>query len=247
MTSSHSASTPASTPRVLIVGLGGLGCPAAWVLAESRAAHLVLIDEDEVDESNLGRQILYGPADVGRSKLVAARERLVALGALGVECIEDRLLPGNARQLCREVDLVLEGADNYATKFLAADAAHLESKPIVHGAAVGWRGTAWAVSAQGEPCYRCLFEDLPRGETQNCNSRGVMGPVVGFTGALMADLALGVLHARPRFGTLFAFDGRTQRLREVPVGANTRCPLCNPAPTIVDTERGLYTAEASAA
>jgi molybdopterin/thiamine biosynthesis adenylyltransferase len=233
--------------RILIVGMGGLGCAVAWILAQAGARELVLIDEDTVDESNLGRQVLYAPEDVGASKLSCAKRRLLQLGARQVECVEDRLLPQNARHVIAGVDLVIEGADNYATKFLAADAAHLEGKPIVHGAALGWQGTAWAVGALGAPCYRCLFEDLPSGETQNCTSRGVMGPVVGFTGALMADLALGILHAEPRFGTLFAFDGRAARLREVPVGVNSRCPLCNPVPTILDTVDRHYISEASAA
>jgi molybdopterin/thiamine biosynthesis adenylyltransferase len=230
--------------RTLIVGLGGLGCAVAWVLAEAGARDLVLLDEDEVDESNLGRQVLYGPQDVGRSKLSAARARLLELGAGNVTCIEDRLLPHNARRLVADVDLVIEGADNYATKFLAADAAHLERKPIVHGAAIGWQGTAWAVKPEGAPCYRCLFEDLPGGDAPNCTSRGVMGPVVGFVGALMADLALGLLHDKPRFGALFAFDGHTQRLRQVAISANPRCPLCNSQPTLVEINEQQYTSAA---
>jgi molybdopterin/thiamine biosynthesis adenylyltransferase len=149
--------------------------------------------------------------------------------------------------------VVLEGADNYPTKFLAADAALLERKPIVHGAAIGWRGTAWAIAPEGAPCYRCLFEDLPGGVAQNCSSRGVMGPVVGLVGALMADLTLRVISARANpsangpWGKLITFDGRSERLREVRVGANSSCALCGVAPSIVDIDRQHYTSEASAA
>src|SRR5690606_29960364 len=110
-----------------------------------------------------------------------------------VDLVRSRFLPDNARELTEAVDVVIEGSDNYATKFLAADAARLCGRPVVHGAAVGWRGTAWAVSAEGRPCYRCLFEDLPSGEHLSCDSAGVVGPLPGFIGALMADQALSIL------------------------------------------------------
>ncbi|HEX2732387.1 MAG TPA: HesA/MoeB/ThiF family protein [Polyangiaceae bacterium] len=233
--------------RVLLVGLGGLGCPVAWVLAQSSGAELVLLDDDEVDESNLGRQVLFDDGDIGRPKIEAGRERLLALGAERVETIAGRLLPENARELVRSVELVVEGSDNYATKFLAADAAHLESRPIVHGAAVGWRATAWSVSPQGAPCYRCLFEEPPSGPAASCTSRGVMGAVVGFTGALMADLALAVLSERPRHGTLWNIDGKRQTVRPTQLSPNSRCSLCSAEPRIVEILSQHYQPRASAA
>jgi molybdopterin/thiamine biosynthesis adenylyltransferase len=222
-------SDTAELKRVLLVGLGGLGCPVASVLSQVPGLELWLCDDDRVELTNLHRQILYSDADVGADKLEAAQRALVAAGAAAerLVLVRSRLLPENARQLVQSVDLVLEGADNFATKFLAADAAHLEARPIIHGAAVRFTATAWAVSASGRPCYRCLFEDLPAGAQQGCSEAGVMGPVVGFCGALLADLALRVLSGdATAFGALYTYDGARDRLRQVEAAARPDCPLC---------------------
>src|SRR4051794_23631189 len=215
--------------RALVVGLGGLGCPGLSVLARVPELELWLCDDDVVELSNLHRQTLYTDADVGRDKLQAAQQRLISEGVAPerLVAVRSRLLPENARELVRQVDVVLEGADNFATKFLAADAAHLEARPIVHGAAVRWVATAWAVAAAGAPCYRCLFEDVPPGAQAGCSEAGVMGPVVGFCGALMADLALRVLSGdASAFGSLYPYDGERDRLRSVTAAARPSCPLC---------------------
>ncbi|HYP87745.1 MAG TPA: HesA/MoeB/ThiF family protein [Polyangiaceae bacterium] len=237
-------------PRVLVVGLGGLGCPVSSVLARAPGVELWLCDDDQVELTNLHRQTLYGEADVGRDKLEAARDALVAAGAdpTRVVLVRSRLLPDNARQLAREVDVVVEGADNFATKFLAADAAHLEGRPIVHGAAVRFVGTAWAVSAAGAPCYRCLFEDVPPGAQQGCSEAGVMGPVVGFCGALMADLALRVLQQDATvFGSLYTYDGHADRLRQVPAARRADCPLCGTSPSVLEIVESRYLTPSCAA
>ena len=236
--------------RVLVVGLGGLGCPAASVLARARDVELWLCDDDQVDLTNLHRQVLYRDQDVGRDKLEAAQEALIAAGAdpSRIVAVRTRLLPDNARQLVRQVDLVLEGADNFATKFLAADAAHLEARPIVHGAAVRFVATAWAVAAAGAPCYRCLFEDVPPGAQLGCSEAGVMGPVVGLCGALMADLALRVLAAdASAFGSLYTYDGTADRLRLVAAAARPDCPLCGLAPSLLDINEARYVTPSCAA
>jgi adenylyltransferase/sulfurtransferase len=236
--------------RVLVVGLGGLGCPVASVLARVAGVELWLCDDDRVELSNLHRQTLYRDEDVGRDKLDAAVDALLRAGASTEQLrpIRTRLLPDNARELAREVDLIVEGADNFATKFLAADAARLEGRPIVHGAAVRWVGTAWAVSGAGRPCYRCLFEDVPPGAQQGCAEAGVLGPVVGFCGALMADLAVRVLSGDAgAFGALYTFDGRRDQLRRVEASPRSDCALCGARPTITSILETRYTEPSCAA
>lgn len=236
--------------RVLVVGLGGLGCPVASVLARVPGLELWLCDDDLVDLSNLHRQTLYRDADVGRDKLDAAQAALIAAGAAPeqIRLVRSRLLPDNARQLVSQVDLVVEGSDNFATKFLAADAAKLEARAIVHGAAVRLVGTAWAVAGGGAPCYRCLFEDVPPGAQQGCAEAGVLGPVVGFCGALMADLALRVLSGdATAFGSLYTFDARHDRLRQVPVAPRAACSLCGTTPGITEISEARYTTPSCAA
>jgi adenylyltransferase/sulfurtransferase len=186
---------------------------------------------------------------VGRDKLDAAAAALRRGGYQGrVELIRSRFLPANARALARSVDVVVEGADNFATKFLAADACALEGRPVVHGAAVRFRATVWAIGPGGRPCYRCLFEDVPFGEAQaNCAEAGVMGPVAGFAGALMADLALRVVTGEPCFGLIHAYDGLTDRLRSVEVAPRKACPLCGDARSIFDIDETRYTGAVCAA
>jgi molybdopterin/thiamine biosynthesis adenylyltransferase len=232
--------------RVLVVGVGGLGCASLAALAASPIGRWVLVDEDTVDETNLHRQVLYSAKDIGRAKLEAARDALVARGVAprAIELRPGRVLPDNARAWFADIDLVLEGADNYATKFLVADACHLEGKPVIHGAAVGWNATVFAVPAQGAPCYRCVFEDLPTGPAGNCDSVGVLGPVVGIAGALMADQALRYLSGQSIGGVLHTLDGKAGRLRAVGVRARSACALCGTAPTLASTPWESYEAPA---
>jgi molybdopterin/thiamine biosynthesis adenylyltransferase len=236
--------------RALIVGLGGLGCPVASVLARAEGVELWLCDDDRVEASNLHRQLLYRDQDIGQNKLEAAERALQAEGVTPdrLRLVRSRLLPENARRLVREVDVVIEGADNFATKFLAADASHLESRPVVHGAGVRFVATAWAVSAQGAPCYRCLFEDVPPGAQAGCSEAGVMAPVVGFCGALMADLALRVLEGDDTaFGALYTYDGQRDQLRHVGVSRRSDCPLCGSSPSIDSIAEQRYVAPHCAA
>ena len=234
-----------SASRVLVVGAGGLGSPALLALARSGIGQILIADDDTVELSNLHRQILYEDEDVGRDKLAAAAKSMVRSGypASQIELLSTRFLPENCMKLVMKADIVLEGSDNFATKFLAADACHLASRPIVHGAAVRWVSTAWCVGPEGRPCYRCLFEDLlPPDEAPNCSTAGVMGPVVGIAGALMADLALRYLSGTPTLECLYSYDGRRDSLREVPVSPRPQCALCGLDPSIRDTREQRYMA-----
>jgi len=213
--------------RVLLVGIGGLGCPAALVLARAGVGTLGIADDDEVDVTNLHRQILFRDADVGRPKVEAAAAALRRLGpSVRIETHATRILPSNAVALAGAYDLVVEGSDNFPTKFLTADACRLARKPVVHAAAVRWHGTALAVGPEGGPCYRCLFEDVPRENAPNCAEAGVVGPMVGVVAAVQADLALAVLRGEPAFGTLVTFDAKSFATRRRVVPRRPDCLLC---------------------
>ena len=217
--------------RVLVVGVGGLGCPAAIALARAGVGTLGLADDDEVDVTNLHRQILFTDADVGAHKVDAAMRALAGMApALVVEPHRTRLLPSNAVDLVGRYDVVVEGSDNFATKFLAADACAIAKVPVVHAAAVRWHGTVLAVGRAGGPGYRCLFEDLPGGDAApNCAEAGVVGPMVGVVGALQADLALALLDGEDVAGTLVTFDGKTDAFRRRRLAPRATCALCGPA------------------
>lgn len=236
-----STEAPRAEARVLLVGVGGLGCPAAIALARAGVGTLGIADDDLVESSNLHRQILFEEDDVGRPKVSAAAARLRAIAPdVRLELHETRLLPGNAVSLVSQYDLVVEGSDNFATKFLAADACAIAKRPIVHAAAVRWHGTALAVGPHGAPCYRCLFEDVPLENAPNCAEAGVIGPMVGVVAAAQADLALSVIAGEDVFGELFTFDGKTLASRRRRIARRPRCSLCGDGARIQDIEPRRY-------
>lgn len=216
---------------MLVVGAGGLGAPAILALVHGGVGTIGVVDDDEVERTNLHRQILFRDADVGRPKTEALEAAIRRISKaisrpVVVEPHVTRFLPYNAVDLAGMYDLVLEGSDNFPTKFLVADACHLAGRPVVHAAAIRWVGTALAVSAQGGPCYRCLFEDIPLGEAPSCATAGVIGPVVGVVGALQADLALRVLDGEDVGGHLASFDGRSETIRRRAITPRKSCALC---------------------
>lgn len=228
--------------RVLLVGIGGLGCPAALALARSGVGTIGIADDDVVDAGNLHRQILFRDEDVGQPKVEAAASALLrVMPELRVERHHTRMLPKNAVELASRYDVIVEGSDNFATKFLAADACRIARKTIVHAAAVRWHGTALAVGATGGPCYRCLFEDLPRENAPNCADAGVVGPVVGVVGAVQADLAISILRGEDVAGTLFTFDGKTLAARRRKIPRRDGCPLCSDKRSIQRIDAARYT------
>jgi molybdopterin/thiamine biosynthesis adenylyltransferase len=231
--------------RLLVVGVGGLGCAAALALAHSGVGLLGLCDDDDVDRSNLHRQILYSERDVGTSKLDAAALALQSdAPTLKLRLHRERLLPANAITLVRQYDVVLEGSDNFATKFLTADSCALARVPVVHASAIRWVGTALAVGDFARPCFRCLFEDLPEGTPPNCEGAGVMGPVVGIIAAAQVDLALAMVDGLRVEGRLVTFDGRTDVVRRRDIVARPDCHLCGLAPSIHRIQPEAYVSPA---
>lgn len=230
-------------PRVLLVGAGGIGNPAALALALSGRCALRIVDDDEVELSNLHRQILYTEGDLGRSKLEAMGEALRARApGLVLELVPGRFLPETAGELLRGVALVLDGSDNFATRFLVADACALAGVPAVHGASLRWQATCFVAGAGGQrPCYRCLFEDLPEGPAPDCGTAGVLGPVCGVAGGLAADAALRWLAGDAgATGTMASFDGRTGKFRRIAVRSRANCPLCGEDASIRGLDRARY-------
>jgi len=221
--------------RALVVGVGGIGCPCAIALARAGVA-LRLCDDDVVDASNLHRQILFDESSVGKPKLDEAARALRAMGA-DVETVATRFLPNRARELIDGCDVVVEGADNFPTKFLVADACALANVPVVHAAAVRLHGTVLAVARGGKPCYRCVFEDLP-GEAPTCETAGVVGPVTGVIGALQADLALSLLERKDVGGSFVSYDAGRDFLRRSRMHARADCALCSGQ--IDDLDEGRY-------
>ena len=233
-----------ATHRVLVVGAGGLGSPVLRLLAQSGAAEITVIDDDRVDESNLHRQTLYTPDDVGLSKI----ERAVAVlrqrsPGLSIRAVEGRFVPDMAMELLKDHSLVIEGADNLATKFLVADAARLSAMPAVQAGAVRWAG--WAFCALPDSaCLRCLFEDIPRDRLETCAEAGVVGPVVGVLGGLEAAFAIRLLQGERPGGELWHYDALKGSLRKTFVRRRSDCPLC--AGEIQDLRMERYTAACAA-
>ncbi|MCS6798855.1 MAG: HesA/MoeB/ThiF family protein [Myxococcota bacterium] len=236
--------SPLREARVLVVGVGGLGSPAAAVLAQAGVGQLRLLDDDRVDESNLHRQVLFETSDVGQPKALRAAERLLALAREAghrhtrVEAIEQRLLPEDAIARVGGHDLVVEGADNFATKFLAADAAALARVPIVQGGIVRWTGWALAWAPGAGPCLRCLFEDIPRDRVETCAAAGVVGPACGLLGAAMGALALRWLSGDASVaGTRLSLDAWAGRLRVGRPRRRVDCALCAGRIARIDSTR----------
>ena len=229
--------------KVVLVGAGGIGAPAALALgAALHAGPLLVADDDRVELSNLHRQILFGDDDVGRPKLDALAAALARrFPTLAIQLHRGRALPGTAAALVAGAAVVIDATDNFASRFLLADACARAGVPVVHAAAVRWTATVMAVSARGRPCYRCLFEDLPGEDAPDCATAGVVGPVCGVAGALAADRALRLLRGdASATGSIVTFDGRRDLLRAVAVRARPACPLCGDAPAIHDLDPGRY-------
>jgi molybdopterin/thiamine biosynthesis adenylyltransferase len=228
--------------RVVLIGAGGIGAPAAITLGEAGVRELTIVDDDRVDLTNLHRQILFEESDVGRSKLDALDDALRRrFKGISITKLPTRALPNTVAAIVSGAAVVVDATDNFASRFLLADACRLARVAVVHAAAVELRATVMAAGAEGRPCYRCLFEDLPAEGGPDCASAGVLGPVCGVAGAIAADRVLRILAGDgSALGHVVTFDGRRDALRTVAVRARDACPLCGPRPLIDALDPARY-------
>lgn len=241
--------------RVLLIGAGGLGSPAALYLAAAGVGTLGIVEFDRVDASNLQRQVLHGTKDLSRPKLESAQARLRDLNPhVVVEPFPERLSSANAMDVLRGFDVVVDGSDNFPTRYLVNDACVLLGKPLVYGSIFRFDGQVSVFDAERGPCYRCLYsEPPPPGLVPSCAEGGVLGVLPGVIGSLQAleaiKLVLGI--GDPLIGRLLLFDALRLRFRELQLRKDPDCPLCGPErrlTQLIDYEAfcGIGTPEAHA-
>ncbi|PYJ74392.1 MAG: molybdenum cofactor biosynthesis protein MoeB [Verrucomicrobia bacterium] len=223
--------------RVLCIGAGGLGSPAALYLAAAGVGTIGIVDFDDVDLSNLQRQILHGTSDIGRSKLESARDRLRDVNPeIKLELHKCRFSSENAIELVAQYDLIVDGSDNFPTRYLSNDVCVFARKPNVYGSVFRFEGQTTVFAPHiGGPCYRCLFPEPPPPDTvPNCAEAGVLGVLPGFIGMLQAietiKLIVGI--GDPLVGRLLYFDALKVKFRELNVRRDPQCPVCGENPTI---------------
>ena len=212
--------------RVLVVGMGGIGNPAALYLAAAGVGTLGLIDDDVVSLSNLQRQVAFTTYDIGKPKIEAARDRLSALNPHTVlELFNQRITPDNARDMVRGFDVVLDGTDDFDTRFAVNAACVAEGRPLVSGALGRWSGQVGVFT--GQPCYQCLVPETPP-EVETCARVGVVGALAGVIGTMTALETLKVITGagQPLESRLLIYDGLTAATRVVKLAADPECPVC---------------------
>ena len=224
--------------KVLVVGAGGLGSPALLYLAAAGVGTLGVIDFDVVDESNLQRQIIHGQSDIGRPKAVSAMESIREVNPLvNVVLHEERLDSDNAMQIFEPYDLIVDGTDNFATRYLVNDACVLLGKPYVWGSIYRFDGQASVFWAEHGPCYRCLYpEPPPPGMVPSCAEGGVLGVLCATIGSLQVNEAIKVITGigEPLAGRLMIYDALDMTYRPVKVRKDPECPICGKNPTITE-------------
>ncbi|HZP96810.1 MAG TPA: molybdopterin-synthase adenylyltransferase MoeB [Candidatus Limnocylindria bacterium] len=224
--------------KVLLIGAGGLGSPAAYYLAAAGVGTLGIVDSDVVDTTNLQRQILHSSESVGEPKVESAKRRLEALNPdVKVVGYQERLTSENIDRIIADYDLVIDGADNFPTRYLLNDASVKHDKPVVHGSIYRFEGQITVFKPHAGPCYRCLFPTPPPPElAPSCAEAGVLGVLPGVIGALQANEAIKLLLGigEPLVGRYLLFDALETEFREVKLRRDPECPVCGDHPTITE-------------
>jgi molybdopterin-synthase adenylyltransferase len=225
-----------SQAKVFVVGAGGLGSPVALYLAAAGIGTIGLIDSDVVDMSNLQRQVLHHTPDVGRPKVISAKEKILAINPdVKVQTHEARFTADNALELIKPYDIVIDGVDNFPAKFLINDACFFADKPLVHGGILRFDGRVFSIIPKKSACYRCIFkEPPPSGLVPSCQEAGIIGVVAGIIGTIQATEALKIILGigQPLTDRILDFDARTTNFREIKTKRNPNCKLCGNKPEI---------------
>lgn len=226
--------------RVLCVGTGGLGSPIALYLSAAGVGTMGLVDFDVVDDSNLQRQIAHSTADIGRPKVESARDTLLGINPyLNVELHGDGITRANVREIIAQYDIVVDGTDNFPTRYLVNDACVLEGKPLVYASIFQFEGQATVFNHKQGPCYRCLYpEPPPPGLVPSCAEGGVLGVLPGVIGVLQATEAVKIIldKGKSLSGRLLLYDAMDMRFREMKLRKDPSCPACGENPTIGDVQ-----------
>jgi molybdopterin/thiamine biosynthesis adenylyltransferase/rhodanese-related sulfurtransferase len=221
---------------VLCVGAGGLGSPAALYLAAAGVGTIGIVDFDVVDFSNLQRQVIHGTSDVGRSKLASAKDRLLELNPhITIETYETALSSKNALDLFKPYDVILDGTDNFPTRYLTNDACVILGKPNAYGSIFRFEGQASVFATRGGPCYRCLYpEPPPPGLVPSCAEGGVLGVLPGVIGTIQATEAIKLIMGigEPLIGRFLIYDALRMKFRELKLKKDPDCPVCGTNPTV---------------
>jgi adenylyltransferase/sulfurtransferase len=224
--------------KVLLIGTGGLGAPLGLYLAAAGVGRLGLVDFDVVDFTNLQRQVTFGSSDVGKPKTAAAHARLSSLNPdIQIETFETKLTSENALELFKDFDIIVDGTDNFPTRYLVNDACILLGKPNVYGSIFRFEGQATVFGMPEGPCYRCLYpEPPPPGLVPSCAEGGVLGVLPGIVGTLQTNEALKLAAeiGEPLVGRLLLFDALTTDFTEVKIRRNPDCPVCGEHPTVTE-------------
>ena len=222
--------------KVLLVGAGGLGCPTALYLAAAGVGSIGLVDADVVDMSNLQRQILFGQSDIGRPKVEAARDRILDLNpGIKINTHYELLTSENVFDIFCEYDIIVNGCDNFPTRYLVNDAAVMTGLPVVDGSIFRFEGQATVYMPGKGPCYRCLYpEPPPPGEVPSCAEGGVLGVLPGTVGLMQATevVKLIIEDGKPLIGRVLLYDAMEMKFRELKLRRDTSCPVCGDQPTI---------------